>query len=46
MTYPGTISSFTITYWNQSANLGNRSGSENNQQAIFLSSLTFDYKPC
>jgi hypothetical protein len=46
VTYPGAISSFTITYWNESANLGNQPGTLNNQQAIFLSDLTFDYKPC
>lgn len=44
--YTGTISSFTITYWNQSANLGSPTGNTNNQQAIFLSGLTFDYDPC
>lgn len=46
VTYPGTISSFTITYWNESANLGDKPGWYNNQQAVFLSDLTFDYKPC
>ncbi|KQV77769.1 hypothetical protein ASC64_02790 [Nocardioides sp. Root122] len=44
--YAGPISSFTITYWNQSANLGKKASTFDNQQAVFLGSLTFDYKPC
>jgi hypothetical protein len=43
VTYAGPISSFTITY-------GNAAGSFNNNldqdQTIFVSDLTFDYKPC
>ncbi|NYE35772.1 hypothetical protein F4692_000876 [Nocardioides cavernae] len=46
VSYANEISSFSITYWNRSANLGNTSGALNNQQAIFLSNLTFDYDPC
>ena len=41
--YAGPISTFTITYWNWANQFS--SGVDTNQ-GIFLSDLTFDYKPC
>lgn len=41
--YAGPISTFTITYWNWANQFS--SGVDSNQ-GIFLSDLTFDYKPC
>ncbi|SEB66972.1 hypothetical protein SAMN04489844_0806 [Nocardioides exalbidus] len=43
ITYPGTISSFTIQYSNSASSFNNTLDQD---QTIYVSDLTFNYKPC
>lgn len=41
--YPGPVSTFTISYYNGAASF---QAGVDNDQAIYVSDMTFDYKPC